>query len=227
MGFLTHQSGPAWFNQTNTGTASGGNLKERHASGNKLTYAHWSRWSIGHLRPLTIALCSGLLWSFRASWSLAVSALLQCLASNCCETGLFLFPSRFQVRAWRVVLDAGFLRMCPIQSHSLHSICLATGSFPAGNKGNLESGQSKSKVCSFIIKDKNAILFFFYRLVGLVERRPPRERKIPGSNPACAGTFSGSSHTSDLKTGTPVVTLPGAWRYRVSTGTGLPGVSIL
>ena len=28
---------------------------------------------------------------------------------------LFLFPCRFQVRAWRVVLDAGFLRVCPIQ----------------------------------------------------------------------------------------------------------------
>ena len=62
-------------------------------------------------------------------------------------------------------------------------------------------------------------------LVGLVVRRPPRERKIPGSNPA--GTFSGSSHTSDLKIGTPVATLPGAWLYRVSTGTGRPGVSIL
>ena len=65
------------------------------------------------------------------------------------------------------------------------------------------------------------------RLVGLVVGRPPRERKIPGSNPACAGIFSGSSHTSDLKIGTPVATLPGAWRYRVSTGTGRPGVSIL
>ena len=65
------------------------------------------------------------------------------------------------------------------------------------------------------------------RLVGLVVRRPPRERKIPGSNPACAGIFSGSSHTSDLKTGTPVATLPDAWRYMVSTGTGRPDVSIL
>ena len=65
------------------------------------------------------------------------------------------------------------------------------------------------------------------RLVGLVVRRPPRERKVPGSNPACAGIFSGSSHTSDLNIGTPVATLPGAWRYRVSTGTGRPGVSIL
>ena len=38
--------------------------------------------------------------------------------------------------------------------------------------------------------------------------------------------FSGSSHSSDLKVGTPVTTLPGAWRYRVSAGTGRPGVSI-
>ena len=66
-----------------------------------------------------------------------------------------------------------------------------------------------------------------YRLVGLVVRRPPRERKVPGSNPACAGIFSGSSHTSDLNIGTPVATLPGAWHYRVSAGTGQPGVSIL
>ena len=66
-----------------------------------------------------------------------------------------------------------------------------------------------------------------HRLVGLVVRRPPRERKIPGSNPACAGIFPGSSHTSDLKIGTPVATLPGAWRYRVRAGTGRPGVSML
>ena len=65
------------------------------------------------------------------------------------------------------------------------------------------------------------------RLVGLVVRRPPRERKVPGSNPACAGIFSGSSHTCDLKIGTPVATLPGAWSYRVSAGTGRPSVSIL
>ena len=48
------------------------------------------------------------------------------------------------------------------------------------------------------------------RLVGLVVRRPPQERKIPGSNPACVGIFLGSSHTSDSKTGAPVATLPGA-----------------
>ena len=42
-----------------------------------LTYAHHFRWSIGHQQPPAIALCSGLLWSFRTSWSPAVSALLQ------------------------------------------------------------------------------------------------------------------------------------------------------
>ena len=44
---------------------------------------------------------------------------------------LFHFPCGFQVSAWRVVLDAGFLRVCPIQPHFLRSICLATGSCPA------------------------------------------------------------------------------------------------
>ena len=65
------------------------------------------------------------------------------------------------------------------------------------------------------------------RLVGLVARRPPQERTIPGSNPACAGIFAGSSHTSDSKIGTAVATLPGAWCYRISAETGRPDVSIL
>ena len=47
-------------------------------------------------------------------------------------------------------------------------------------------------------------------------RRPPQERKIRGS-----------SHTNDFKIGTPVASLPGACHYRVSAGTGRPGVSIL
>ena len=36
-----------------------------------------------------------------------------------------------------------------------------------------------------------------------------------------------SSHTSDLKIDTSVATLPGAWRHRVSAGTGRSGVGIL
>ena len=66
--------------------------------------------------------------------------------------------------------------------------------------------------------------------------RPPRWPSGKASASRKEGTgfesrlrrhFSGSSHTSDLKIGTPLATLPGAWRYRVSTGTGRPGVSIL
>ena len=43
---------------------------------------------------------------------------------------LFLFPWGSQVRAWRSMLDAGFLRVCPIQPHFLRSIYMATGSCP-------------------------------------------------------------------------------------------------
>ena len=81
--------------------------------------------------------------------------------------------------------------------------------------------------CAVNQLDKRSLPSKRDHLIGLVLRRPPRERKIPGSNPTCAEIFSGSSHTSDLKIGTPVATLPGAWRYRVNTGTGRPGVSIL
>ena len=39
--------------------------------------------------------------------------------------------------------------------------------------------------------------------------------------------FPRSSHASGLRIGLPVATLPGAWRCRISTGTGWSGVSML
>ena len=45
----------------------------------------------------------------------------------------------------------------------------------------------------------------------------------PGFESRLRRDFSGSSQTSDLEIGTPVATLPGAWHYRVSAGTGWPG----
>ena len=49
-----------------------------------------------------------------------------------------------------------------------------------------------------------------------------------GSNPTFhEGIFCGTSHTSDLKIGTQVATLPGAWQFWVSAGTGWPSVSKL
>ena len=65
------------------------------------------------------------------------------------------------------------------------------------------------------------------RLGGLVVKASASGAEDPGFKSRLRRDFSGSSHTSDLKLGTPVATLPGAWRYRVSTGTGRPGVSIL
>ena len=63
---------------------------------------------------------------------------------------------------------------------------------------------------------------------GLVVKASASKAEDPGFDSRFRrGDFSGSSHTSDVKIGTPVTTLPGAWRYRVSARTGWPGVSIL
>ena len=64
---------------------------------------------------------------------------------------LFLFPCGFQVRAWRVVLDVGFLRVCPIQPHFLRSICLATGSCPARS----HSSSFRIFSCHLILNNNN------------------------------------------------------------------------
>ena len=66
-----------------------------------------------------------------------------------------------------------------------------------------------------------------YHLVGLVVKATASRADDPGFESHLRRDFSGSSHTSGLKIGTPVATLPGAWRYRVSARTGWPGVSIL
>ena len=72
-------------------------------------------------------------------------------------------------------------------------------------------GETESSICNFLSQWL---------------RRPPRERKIRVRIPL-RRDFSGSSHNSDSKIGTPAATLPGAWRYRVSAGTGWPGVNML
>ena len=65
------------------------------------------------------------------------------------------------------------------------------------------------------------------RLVGQLVKVSALGAEDPGFKSRLQRDFSGSSHTSDLKIGTPMATLPGAWHYRVSAGTGRPGVSIL
>ena len=65
-----------------------------------------------------------------------------------------------------------------------------------------------------------------FRLVGLVVKASASGAEDPGFESHLRRDFTGSSHTSDFKIGTPVATLPGAWHYRVSAGTGRPGVII-
>lgn len=43
----------------------------------------------------------------------------------------FLLPWGFQVRTWRVRLDGGFLKVCPIESHFQRLICISIRSCPA------------------------------------------------------------------------------------------------
>ena len=65
------------------------------------------------------------------------------------------------------------------------------------------------------------------RLVGLaVKATALRVADLDWIPAFCCGSFSWSSHASDLKTCSPVVTLPGAQSYSVSARTSQPSVSI-
>ena len=64
-------------------------------------------------------------------------------------------------------------------------------------------------------------------LVGLVVKASGWRAEDPELESHLQRDFSRSSHTNDLSIDTPVATLPGAWRYRVSAGAGWLGVSIL
>ena len=108
---------------------------------NMLTYAHSSRWSIGHLWPLTIALCSGLHWPFQTSWSLAVSALLQCLTSNCCEAGLLK-----KEEAGNNFLLAGSGRCECMRSYNMEIWGKFSSSHSSENSSLLNEGGSASQV---------------------------------------------------------------------------------
>ena len=85
---------------------------------------------------------------------------------------------------------------------------------------------TSGKPFPFIFRDYRSIAEA-YRFVGLVVKTSASGAEDPRFETRLRRDFSESSHTSDLKIGTPVATLSGAWRYRVSAGTSRPGVSIL
>lgn len=72
----------------------------------------------------------------------ALAALLEVLSSVCSSASasrlleflwrpLFLLPFWFQVRAWCVMLDDGFLKVCTIQPHFRRVICISIASHHA------------------------------------------------------------------------------------------------
>ena len=89
--------------------------------------------------------------------------------------------------------------------------------------------KSESQYTADAMKFEANILFSHatHRLPGLVVKVSALGAVDPGFESCLRRDFSRLNHTSDFKIGTPVTTLPGAWHYRVSAGTGQPGVSIL
>ena len=57
-------------------------------------------------------------------------------------------------------------------------------------------------------------LKYIFALYKLKHPRTKTNDELFGGGGGGGGDISESSHTSDLKTGTPVATLPGAWRYK-------------
>ena len=82
--------------------------------------------------------------------------------------------------------------------------------------------------CDWVRANCLCKFYLDYHLTGqVVKASASRAADLAFDSCLCCGDFSGSSHTSVLKIGTLVATLPDTWRYRVSAGTGWPGVSIL
>ena len=59
-----------------------------------------------------------------------------------------------------------------------------------------------------------------HRLVGIMVQVSASRTEDSGFESSLRRDFSGSSHIGGEKIGTPVATLPGAWRCKVCAGTG-------
>ena len=103
-------------------------------------------------------------------------------------------------------------------SHNQELSCFAAGP----GLSSISAGQAVSGNA-----EGSAVSRFADRLVGLVVKACASRAEDSGFESRLRRSFPGSSHTGDLKFGTPVAILPGAWRYRVRAGTDWPGVSML
>ena len=117
------------------------------------------------------------------------------------------------------MLPVAVCSVCPTQASEVVTTCNI----------NSKGDRSEEHIDLLLYRLLPFLLLFLSSLTDLLAkwlRCLPRDWKFPGSNPAYSGIFPGSSHTSDLKIGTPVAILPGVWHDRVSAGTGWPDVSI-
>ena len=96
-----------------------------------------------------------------------------------------------------------------------------------GTRMNCRSIQAKEPTNTSVPTGEKLVVSIGNRLIGLVVKAFASRAADLAFDSRLRGFFSGMSHTSDLKIGTPVATLLGVWRYKVSTGTGWSGVSIL
>ena len=109
----------------------------------------------------------------------------------------------------------GMSRVCPFVSRQYQiSLCVSQGEGNSPRRGNFINIADYNKHCDVgrtcglgsLLRIISYLLTYAHRsrwsighqrasaidrLVGLVVRRLPRERKIPGSNPACVGFFRG------------------------------------
>ena len=123
-------------------------------------------------------------------------------------------PPLANKQSWNFCL---FSRKCPGSlggfkqaNNILQEVCWLVGCFTCH-----QPGVSQGRTC------------LDNRHVGQVVKAFASGTEDPGFESLLRRDFFGSSHSSDLRIGSPVATLPGAWRCRVSAGTGRPGVSIL
>ena len=92
-------------------------------------------------------------------------------------------------------------------------------SFWKQRQSHITAGPESGTKTTHAIILMTVVFWLLERLVGLVVKASASRAEDSGFE---SRDFLGSSHTSGLKIGTPVATLPGAWCYRISTGTGCP-----
>ena len=100
--------------------------------------------------------------------------------------------------------DSVFKQKLPPPLHQVHTICEQ-----ALNRTQLMTRHASSKAPTEVL-----LIHWKDRLVGLVVKASASRVEDPRFESRLRQDFFGSSHSSDLKTDTPVATLPGAWCYR-------------